>query len=352
MATSGTISATVFNTGKVVDSAYRACRLPASVISGEMIEIARQQLYLLLSDMGNTGVPLWCQTKYILPMYLNNYKVPLPAGTIDVLNANLRWLTRLTGAYSATGGVAAYAFDSDLATACVQIATAGSITMQLETAEAVSTVGILPGATGTWNIALQYSDDGIVWFTLEMLPVFAAVDGAWQWLDFEGISPHSYWRLQAFGSTVLDVIELVWANNPNEIPVARINKDDYWNLPNKTFAGRPVQYWLDRQVGDGAVMYLWPAPNEAAQFQQITALTHRHIMDVGTLQNTLEIPQRWYEAIIWMLAKRVAYITPDVKMDVIPFVEKMAAEKEARAWMEERDNSPFYLQPNVSIYTR
>lgn len=352
MATSGTISTTVFNTGKVVDSAYRSCRLPASVITGEMIEIAKQQLYLMLSDMGNTGVPLWCQTKYILPMYLNKFKVPLPAGTIDVLNANLRMLTRLEGTYSSSEGDADLAFDSDLATACTQVAAAGNIVMELETAEAVTTVGILPGATGSWNISLQYSDDGATWVTIQTYATFAAVDGEWQWFDFEGLTPQSFWRLKANAPTVLDVVELVWGNNPSEIPVSRLNKDDYFNLPNKMFAGRPVQYWLDRQVDDGTVMYLWPAANTAAQFQQITVLVHRHIMDVGTLQDTLEIPQRWFEAIVWMLAKRLSYITPDVKMEVIPLVEKMAAEKEARAWMEERDNSPFYLQPNVSIYTR
>jgi hypothetical protein len=315
-----------------------------------MIEIAKQQLYLLLSDMGNTGVPLWCQTKYILPMYLNKYKVPLPAGTIDVLNANLRTLTRLTGTYTSSEGDAEFAFYSDLETACEQTVAGGDITMELETAEVVTTVGILPGASANWDVNLQYSEDGVTWTTFEHY-TFAAVDGEWQWLDFEGLTPQYFWRLKGNGATVLDVIELVWGNNPSEIPVSRLNKDDYFNLPNKQFAGRPVQYWLDRQVGDGSVMYIWPAANSAAQFQQLTVLVHRHIMDVGTLQNTMEVPQRWYEAIIWMLAKRLAYITPDVKLEMIPFVEKMAAEKESKAWMEERDKSPFYLQPNVSIYT-
>lgn len=350
MATSGTISTTVFNTGKVVDSAYRSCRLPASVITGEMIEIAKQQLYLMLSDMGNTGVPLWCQTKYIIPMYINNPVIPMPVGTIDVLQSNLRTLTRLTGAYSATEGDAEFAFDSDLETACEQVAAGGSITMQLDTAEMITTIGIMPGAAGNWDVSFQYSDDGAVWTTFDQY-TFAAVAGVWHWLDFDGQVPHTYYRLLANGATVLDVVELVWANNPSEIPIARINQDDYYNLPNKAFSGRPVQYWLDRQASL-TYMNLWPAPNTAAQFQQITVLVHRHVMDVGTLQDTLEVPQRWFEAIVWMLARRLAMITPEVSLDIIPLVEKMAGELEARAWMEERDKSPMYLAPNLSIYTR
>jgi hypothetical protein len=316
-----------------------------------MIEIAKQQLYLLLSDMGNTGVPLWCQTKYIVPMYLNNPIIPMPTGTIDVLESNLRTLTEFTGTASASEGTADNAFDHDLETACTQTIAAGWIQLFLETAENVTTVGLLPEVTGAWSISFEYSDDGVTWTSIFSDTVYEAEAGVWQWMDFVGLTPHQYWRLKANGGTILDVTELVFANNPSEIPIARINVDDYYNLPNKQFAGRPVQYWLDRQAS-AAYMNVWPAPNEAAQFQQITVLVHRHVMDVGTLQNTLEIPQRWFEAIIWMLAKRLAYITPEVKMEVIPIVEKMAAEKEARAWMEERDKSPFYLQPNVSIYTR
>jgi hypothetical protein len=350
VATSGTISTTIFNTGKVIDTAYRYCRLPASAVSGEMIETAKQQLYLMLSSMANTGVPLWCQSKEILPMYINNPVVPCPAGTVDVLNANLRTLTEFTGTYTASEGVAANAFDHDLATACVQAAPAGFIELELDTADTVTSLGLLPGAAGNWDVSFQYSDDGSTWITFEQY-AFAAVDRVWNWLDIDGLTDHQWWRLKANGATVLNVVELVFANNPQEIPVARLNKDDYFYLPNKQFAGRPVQYWLDRKA-NVVNMNLWPSPNSEAQFQQLTILRHRHIMDVGTLQNILEIPQRWFDAICAMLARRLAYITPEVKVETIPVVEGLAQEFESKAWMEERDDSPFYLQPNVSVYTR
>ena len=351
MATSGTISTTVFNTGKVIDTAYRYCRLPVAAITGEMIEVAKQQLYLMLSGMGNTGVPLWCQSKEIIPMYINNPLVPCPVGTIDVLNANLRTLTEFSGDYTASEGDAGDAFDHDLETACTQTTPGGWIQLFLETADVVSTVGLLPNATGSWNVAFQYSDDGSTWVNFDSDATYTTEAGVWQWFDYVGLTPHQYWRIKATAPTILDVTELVFANNPEEIPVARINKDDYYNLPNKQFAGRPVQYWLNRQVNT-AHMTLWPAPNAAAQFQQLVILRHRHIMDVGTLQNTLEIPQRWFDAVCAMLAKRLSYITPEVKTDVIPFVEKLSAELEAKAWMEERDDSPMYLQPNLAPYTR
>ena len=69
MAYSGTISQTVFNTGRVIDNAFRRCKLPAEQISGEYIEIANDCLYLMLSDLANQGVPLWTIEKIILPLY-------------------------------------------------------------------------------------------------------------------------------------------------------------------------------------------------------------------------------------------------------------------------------------------
>lgn len=351
MATSGTISTTVFNTRRVIDSAYRGCRLSPQVVTGEMIETAKEQLFLLLSALVNAGAPLWCNTKYILPMYLGVPAVPCPAGTYDVREAQLRTLARLEGTASASEGDADNAFDSDLTTACVQTIAAGYIQLELETAAGVSTIGILPGATGAWDITVQYSNDGTTWVDYLDLPEFAAVDGVWQWFDVESGVLASYWRLQANGATILDVAELDFANTPQEIPVARINVDDYWNLPNKTFQGRPVQYWLDRQR-DVPIMRLWPAPNAAAQFQQITILAQRHIMDVGTLQQELEVPQRWYQAIVAGLAKELAMITPEVKLDMIPVTQKDAADKMRLAWAEETDSSPMYLAPDLSIYTR
>ena len=51
MATSGTVSTTQFTTRQVIDHAYRRCRLGAQQITSEMIDIANDQLYLILSNL-------------------------------------------------------------------------------------------------------------------------------------------------------------------------------------------------------------------------------------------------------------------------------------------------------------
>jgi hypothetical protein len=353
VATSGTVGTTVFDTRKVIDNAYRGCRLNPQRVSGEMITVAMDQLFLLLSEMANTGVPLWCQTKFILPMYLGVGVVPCPVGTVDVLNVNLRNLQILAGdSYAASEGTAANAFDQDISTECVQTTPDGYIDIFMSAAAPVTTFGLLPGASGTWSFQLQYSDDsGANWTAYETYASLAVVDREWLWYDYAGLGEHAAYRLRATGGTVLNVREIVYGNTPNEIPFARLNKDDYFNLPNKTFQGRPLQFWMDRQRSV-CNMNIWPTPNNAAQFQQITGILHRQIMDVGTMRQEIEVPQRWYNAIVAKLSAVLAQITPEVDLKMIDITQAAAMKAEKLAWMEERDNSPMYLQPDLWIYTR
>ena len=89
MAVSGTVSTTVFKTRKVIDHAYRRCRILPQSITSEMIETATDNLYLQLSSLGSQGVPLWCIEREILPLYVGQAVVTPSLGTMDILNANL-----------------------------------------------------------------------------------------------------------------------------------------------------------------------------------------------------------------------------------------------------------------------
>ena len=77
----------------------------------------------------------------------------------------------------------------------------------------------------------------------------------------------------------------------------------------------------------------------------------RQIEDVGSLTDELEIPQRWYETVLFMLAHRMSLELPQVGMDRVSYLEKMADKYLADAESEERDRSPIYWAPNISVYT-
>lgn len=327
MAYSGTISQTVFNTRRVIDNAARRCRIPPQALTAEHLEDATDTLYLLLSDLANQGLQLWTIEKQIYPLYEGVSALTTSAGTVDILNSNLRSLQPLTGT------------NTDTAT---------SRTVDFVDATAVSTVGIKWSAIAA-PIALERSSDNVTWTTVQT-ETPSASSGEWTWYDLASNVATRYFRVRATSGT-LGFSQIFLGNTPTEIPLARLNRDDYTNLPNKTFqSNRPLQFWFDRQVSQ-PVMRLWPVPNAAAETSQIVLWRQRQIMDVGTLTEEIEVPQRWYEAVVAMLAAKMAIELPEVDIALVPILDQKATQALYMARMEERDNSPMMIAPNISMYT-
>lgn len=351
MTVSGTVSTTVFNTNNILDMAFRRCKIAPEIVTSEMQQTALDSLYLMVSSLCNQGIALWTVEKIIMPFYLGNGYIELPAGTIDLLNQNYRTISQYTGVITASEGVPDYADDSDLATACTQTTPNGWILQDLKGQQNISTIGFNMYTAGTYDMKVSYSNNLVDWYdVLEPGPVTYAA-GEWQWYDLNPSINGQYWKLTALNGTILDVAEFVTAGNPTEIPLARLNQDDYTNLPNKTFQGRPLQFWLDRQLA-APVMRLWPTPNQQAEFAQMVAWRQRHIMDVGSLTQTIEVPQRWVDAIAWNLAFRLCFEIQNVDIAMADRLKPIADERMALAFGEERDNSPFQMYPNISPYTR
>lgn len=331
MATSGTVSATQFTTRRVIDHAFRRCRLGAQQITSEMIDVANDQLYLILSNLANRGVLLWCIEKIIMPLYEGNGAVTLPLGTVDVLNTNLRTLKQVSGTETTTSTT-------------VQVFVSGGAT--------ATSVGILWSAAAV-PFVVEQSADGSNWSAVPTeqdtsAPSQAA--GEWLWVDFDATTTNNYFRVRATSGT-LSTSDVYFGNTPSEIPIARLNRDDYTALPNKYFLGRPLQFWFDRQR-DQPVMRLWPVPNLAATTQQIVLWRHRYVQDVGTMTQQLDIPQRWFDALVSLLASKLAEEIPEVDAQLIPMLEVKAEKALMQAESEERDNSPVFWTPNLNPYTR
>jgi hypothetical protein len=328
MAYSNTVSQTVFNTRRVIENAARRCKLPAQSLTPEHVDIANDQLFLLLSDLANRGIQLWCIDKQIYPLYNGTGDITLDVGTVDVLNSNLRTLQRVTG------------INYDAPT---------YREVNFTTQTFVSTVGV-KWTSNAVPLALERSDDGVIW-TVIQTETPTATPGQWTWFDLESSVATTYFRVRATSGT-LGFSAIFLGNMPTEIPLARINRDDYTNLPNKYFqSNRPLQYWFDRQVQQ-PVMHMWPVPNLEAEVYQIVLWRQRYIMDVGTMTEEIEVPQRWYEAIVAMLAARLALEYLEVAPSMVPLLDQKAKESLYFAQQEERDNSPMMILPNIAMYTR
>lgn len=353
MATSGTVGTTVFTTQQVIDHAYRRLKMPAELVSGEKIDTALENLWLILQVLSSKGVPVWRIETQILPFYQGQIGVNPLIGTVEVLNANTRILQRLTGLYSTDqAGDPEFAFDGDLETACTQTAPNGAITVDFENETTITTFGLLPNATGSWNFVYEVSVDGLTWETVMTYTAQAVVARQWLWKDVEIVRwpTYQFARIRATGGTTLDVLEWFAGNNPSAIPMSPINKDDYFNLPNKSFQGRPVQFWQDMDR-DNPVLNVWPVPNFAANFYQCEAQVHRQIQDVGEMSMSLDLPARWYDWVVDELAVKQAREDPDFKGDIKELMG-FAVESLKTAQGGIVNKGPIYIQPNISHYTR
>lgn len=357
MATSGTVGLTVFETRKVIDHSFRRCKVPPQAITPEHIETALDLLWLNLSSLSSYGIPLWVLEKTILPIYRGERSVPLPVGSVDVQSMNLRDLNRTLGTNSASEGVADNAFDSDLTTACVQLAPAGNIQVDFgaNNQTQVDTFGIFFNATATWDIIIQGSQDGVSYTDLYTNATLAAVAGDWFWVDLEQQIPFRFFRLLAQGTTVLNVAEFFLGNTANEVPMPKISLDSYSNLPDKQFLSRPTEYWFDKSAaaqGGRMIATVWPPPDTEFTFFQYVLYIKRQIQDVGTMQQEIEVPQRWYEFVICDLSRKLVREIPEADISRLPILDQDFMIESKNAWTGEDDGSPVRITPRIGVYTR
>jgi hypothetical protein len=309
-----------------------------------------------LSNLINIGIQYWAIGQKTYGTNAEKSTYLLPVGGVDVLNALYRTMQRPTpaqgGGYYGTNGIIANAFDNNVLTSDVQTTPNGYLMVDYGTNndQYIGSFGILPAVAGEFHIVYEYSRDGLVWETLYDCGTQTWVDNEWIWVNLEAGQNVQYYRMRETGGNTLAVREWYLGNASVEVTMARLNRDDYSNLPNKFFTtNQPYQFWVNRTIPQAEIV-LWPVPSDP--FVQMTVWYSKQVMDVGDLTDELQIPQRWYLAVQSMLAHQMSLELPDVPLPRIQYLEGQADKHLTLAEQEERDKSPIYFAPNISVYTR
>jgi hypothetical protein len=356
MATSGTVGLTTVSVQNLIDDAARASGKLAEELTVEQVQSSKRNLFYVLSSIINKGIQYFAIKKTVIGLNADQYIYNMPVGSNDALNVLYRQMERPTGSYSTSaGGTIANVYDGDTSTFCQQTSANGNISVNYGASNPVyiGSIGILPyvsgGGSATWTITFEYSVDGSTWNTLDSLGSIVVTDDQWIWTDIDPGQNVIAYRVRASGGTTLALREFYLGNNSREIQMARLNRDDYTNLPNKNFtANQPYQFWFDRTIPVPTI-YLWPVPSDP--FIQMTVWYSAQIEDIGGLSGELAIPDRWLLAVESMLAHRMSLILPAVPLDRVKYLEGQADRNFNDAEQEERDKSPIYWAPNISVYT-
>lgn len=150
-------------------------------------------------------------------------------------------------------------------------------------------------------------------------------------------------------ASTIDVLSVV-VRNPNgigtqnqfDLTVDRISRDEYLNIPNKLSIGRPVQYFVDRQINPS--IKVWPKPNET-YYLILDKLVRMD--DVSSGVNTLQVPFRFYPCLAAGLAY---YISMKKAPDRTALLKAVYDEEFERAAQEDRDRAPLQLTPVRNFY--
>lgn len=359
MAYSGTYNQTKINIDKLISYAYRDAGKTAEEITPEYIDAGKQALFYVLQNSVNRGINIWLQEVVVLGAQTNQQVLPMPQNCVDVLEAN--WIYIVNPTFSGTLPVS----NPDVPLLFDQSANAdlnlhadttlvdnyfGAAYSQATRLYYVGFNAYAPLGSATYDIDFQVSEDGVTWTTWESFPSVTLADRQWQYYGINTTQAFNFYRLKNRNTdTILSLRALQFAQSQQVIPMARLNRTDYFSLPNKQFPSeRTLQYWFNRQIDPE--MYLWPVPNN--NFQAFSLIIECQPQDVGSLTNELYMPDRAIAYFQAALSHKLAMQLPGVDMARVQYLEKMALDLRTQFEEEDRDKSPIYFQPNISYYTR
>jgi hypothetical protein len=315
-----TIGQTSVKISTVLDHAFRRAGVPAESQTPETITIAKNNLFFLMTNYANKGMTYWCVQEQYLPLTQGKISNALPDGTVDIYNANFRRMSSTSG--------------TD---------TSDTLWFKREFSSATDVVMLKIDSAYSGAIVISTSSDDAT-YTDHSTITHAGVA---TWYALDPTINTTYLKLTVASGT-LTVTELITASSYFDLPLYRMNRTEYSQLPNKTSQNTPLQFWYDRQISPE--MVLWPSPNATAEDHCIHYFRNHQISDVGSLTEELQIPDRWLEATIWSLAKNLCYELPGVSPNRVSLCTSMADSTLNDAQNEERDNSMVSFSPDIIGY--
>lgn len=357
MAYSGTTQKTKINVAQFIEYAFRDAGKVAEEQTPELVNAAKQALFYILQSLSNKGINLWAIETVLLGAIQAQTSLPLPPDTVDVLDANWRYVQ--TPNVSSTlpvdnpdVGVLFNGNNQDLSLHATSLVGENYFGWTYTGGQIVTQIGFnayAPSGSATYNLVVETSEDGITWSTRKTISDLTLADYEWYYFQLDPTPAHTFWRLRETSATTFSLRSIQPSYIQQDIPMARLNRNTYYSLPNKQFQSqRSLQFWYNKGVEQ--TLYLWPIPQDNFQCYQI--VIEKELQDVGTLTDQLYAPNRWLNAIQSMLSHRLAMQLPGVDMQRIGYLDQKAQEALVDAGNGEEDMAPIYFQPNISYYTR
>ena len=315
-ATSGSYSANNIKGELIIRKAYELIGMPLSMVTAEQYNSALNIINFILSDWTNSNVNLWTLKLYPVFLTPGQASYPLPSNITKVFQVFLRNNVRqLNGTPQSNtgdtydgngGGIAAYAFDGNPATRCIQNAQNGNISYDygLGVTKQISIIGIQSYVSNRpYSLVLEASQDTINWFTVFTLPPsypYQAHVISWFYVS-DPIYARAY-RIRETGGYTLDIEELYFNSISQDTTMSEVSRYEYLTYPNKSQIGRPTIYYVDYQRTPS--LYIWQTA--APMYNLIMYSGQSSIETLENYTQGIDIPAYFYTPLIYGLASMLA----------------------------------------------
>ena len=274
------------NVAEYIEEAFERCGL--ELRTGYDAKTARRSLNLMLADWANRGLNRWTMKRFTqtLAKDISEY----PVGTITL---NVSASGSFTIGETITGGTSA--------------ATASVITKPNSTSMTIT----VPSGTFTSGETITGGTSSATTTTTSV----ASLEDT---------------------QATIDILSGVIRRDDSDISITRVSRDEYLAIANKTTTGRPVQFYVNRQITP--VVTVWPVPeNSTDQFIYDRLV---RIDDADASVDTMEIPFRFYPCLAAGLAY---YISLKRAPERIQILKGLYEEEFTRAAEEDRDKASLNL---------
>ena len=139
-----------------------------------------------------------------------------------------------------------------------------------------------------------------------------------------------------------DVLEaVVTVSGGNQQTLTKVSRSEYIAIPNKTQAGTPSQYYVDRQITPTISLYLAP---DTSAVTNIFYYYLARIEDAGAYTNSSDMPFRFFPCMVSGLA---FYLSQKIAPDRIQALKLLYEDELKRALEEDGQRTSVYISPNV-----
>ena len=272
MTTSGSIDFSMTG-GEIVSAALRVNGAlgEEETASAQQMTDGLQALNRLIKRWKARGINLWLYEELIIFLQVGKQSYSIGA----------------TGDQATTSGDY---IKTEIATA----ASSGASSIEVD-----SITGIASGDV----IGVVVDDGSIHWTTVNGAPSGATITLTDVLDDDVAVDNHVY-TYTTIANRPLRILDArLQINDGNEVPMVKISRSTYDDLPTKSTQGNPSQFYYNPTLTNGTLK-IWTTAQSSNDV--IRASVQRQIEDFDATTNTPDMPQEWYDPLVFNLAVSIA----------------------------------------------